>query len=90
MADEPKNDGEYNERRGNNITHADLRQFRKDLKSDFDEAVNPIRLTLYGADGREGVVGDVNAIKTSGAMVKWLAGSGLLVGLASWAKHFFK
>ena len=48
------------------------------------------RKTLYGDDGRGGLVNDVSGIKTTGRIVKWFAGIGGLSGLTAWVAQIWK
>jgi len=75
------------------ITKEDLKETENNiLKSlePFTKEINGIKLTLYGPDGRAGVVGDVNNIKTSAKLFKGIAIGGLMTGVSSWVKEFFK
>lgn len=54
-----------------------------ELKGHIDTNINPLKLTLYGVDSRNGVVGDVNDIKTTMSILKWIAHSGLGSGIIS-------
>jgi len=51
--------------------------------------INGMKLTLYGKDGRSGVVADVNDMKTSAKGIKWLAGIGVFSGMSSWIHRIF-
>jgi hypothetical protein len=72
------------------ITKEDLINFRDDIKGHISDKLKPIEekvnghnATLYGKEGRNGVVGDLNQMKGSGKVMKWFAGIGGLSGL--WA-----
>lgn len=78
------------------ITKQDLKDFENRFVDHLNlklepvvEDVNGHKLTLYGTDNRNGLVGDVNGIKTSGKWIRWLAGSGLLAGLSGWVNKLF-
>ena len=79
------------------ITKRDLEQHERNMKSYIDLAVKPVandvasmKLTLYGKEGRNGVVGDVTDLKASRRVIKWVIGlfgsGGLFAGVASWFK----
>ncbi len=40
--------------------------------------------TLYGAEGRNGLVGDVRDIRTTAGVLKWISGTGLITAVTSW------
>jgi len=73
------------------ITKTDLIELKDDIKDHIDMKIQPIiedikghDKVLFGKDGRNGVVGDVNNIKASGRTIKWIAGGGLFSGLSGW------
>jgi len=73
------------------ITKADLAEFKADIKEHISDKLDPIvrdingvKVTLYGKEGRNGLVGDVNAIKTSGKWMKAIAGTGFIGGVSKW------
>jgi hypothetical protein len=73
------------------VTRADIEAMKNDIKDHIDIKLEPItddinghQITLYGKEGRNGLVGDVNDIKSSGRWVKWLAGGGLFTGASGW------
>ena len=79
------------------LTKSDLRDFQEDIKSHITDKLAPIHTTqkmqhttLYGKEGRNGLVGDVNDMKSTGRNIKWIAslggGSGFLAFMASWFK----
>lgn len=72
------------------ITKDDLKEFKDDLKEHIGDKVDPLceridkmAATLYGREGRNGVVGDLNQIKGSTTAIKWFAGLGGVGGI--WA-----
>jgi len=74
-----------------NVTKEDIENLKADIKEHIDLRLEPIvtdvnghKITLYGKDGRNGVVKDVNDMKGGFKMVKWVASSGLAVGLTKW------
>ena len=79
------------------ITRDDLKQHEQNMKEFIDMAVRPVasdvaamKLTLYGKEGRNGVVGDVTDLKASRRAFKWFVGlfgsGGALAGIASMFK----
>ncbi len=79
------------------ITKADLAEMKADIKEHISDKLDPIvrdingvKVTLYGKEGRNGLVGDVNAIKNSGKWVKGIAGAGFVGGVSKWLHEFFK
>ena len=77
------------------ITRADIEAIigtvKTDIKDHIDlrlapmtEDINGHQVTLYGKEGRNGLVGDVNDMKNSGRNLKWLAGTGLFAGVSGW------
>jgi len=40
--------------------------------------------TLYGSEGRNGLVGDVRDIRTTASVLKWVSGGGLVTALSAW------
>jgi len=78
------------------ITRQDLTDAMNGVKDHIDLKIKPIaddvdehKILLTGKDGRSGLVGDVNDMKNSGRIVKWLAGGGLGVAAAGWANKIF-
>ena len=77
------------------ITKQDLMDFKTDIKDHISDKLDPIvedinghQVTLYGKDNRGGLVGDVNNIKNSGKIFKWVAGSGFIAGITGWINKF--
>lgn len=73
------------------IDKDDLSDMKEDIKDHIDVRMRPVtddivamRLTLYGQEGRNGIVGDVNDLKTSGRIMKWFVGF-LTTSLAAFA-----
>ncbi len=52
------------------------RQLFEDIKSHSK--------TLYGIEGRNGLVGDVRDIRTTASVLKWVSGGGFVTAIASW------
>ena len=52
------------------------RQLFEDIKSHSK--------TLYGIEGRNGLVGDVRDIRTTAGILKWISGTGLITAVTSW------
>ena len=78
------------------LTRADLIEFKEDIKEHLDNKVDPIiadqkamKLSLYGREGRNGVVGDVNDLKASRRFMKWLGGGALGTGIGAWLEKFW-
>ena len=76
---------------------AAMERHTKAIKEHISDKLEPIHddiknhaLTLYGKEGRNGLVGDVNAIKTTGKTFKWVAGTGFFAGASKWIHYFFK
>jgi|GEM_PF-5881437 len=74
-----------------------IERHMKSLKEHISDKLDPINndleghsATLYGKDGRDGLVADVNTIKTTGLAFKWIAGSGFFAGISKWIHEFFK
>ena len=63
--------------------HIDLKI--KPIADDVDEH----KVLLTGKSGRGGLVGDVNDIKTSGRIFKYIAGGGFLTGASGWVHKLF-
>jgi hypothetical protein len=40
--------------------------------------------TLYGMEGRNGLVGDVRDIRTTASVLKWVSGGGLITAISAW------
>ena len=79
------------------ITKADLIELKNDLKDHIDLKLGPVvtevngmKVSLYGVGGRNGLVGDVNAIKNSGKWMKAIAGTGFIGGVSKWVAELFK
>ena len=79
------------------ITKADLLEMKNDLKDHIDlklepvvTAVNGMKVSLYGKEGRNGLVRDVNDIKNSGKRIKAIAGTGFIGALSKWLHELFK
>ena len=79
------------------INRDDLIEFKNDIKEHINNKVSPvvydvsaIKSTLYGKEGRGGIVGDVRDIKASARLVKWIAGGGFGTAAAAWFKEFLK
>ena len=79
------------------ITKADLIELKNDLKDHIDLKLNPhvqdingIKVTLYGKEGRNGLVRDVNDIKNSGTWIKAIAGTGFIGGVSKWLHELFR
>jgi len=75
------------------ITKEDLKETENNILNGIapvTKDIKEIKLTLYGRESREGLVGDVNNLKNSAKWVKWLAGGGFLTGLTGWVKEYFK
>lgn len=58
------------------LTEDSLRHILDDKLGPVSKDISDIRLSLYGKDGRSGMVGDINAIKTTWNIIKWMAGAG--------------
>lgn len=78
------------------VTKLDLETFERNIKSHIDLTVKPIvekqdghGLTLYGKEGRNGLVGDVRDIKTAGKFFKWLSIGGGSSGIGAMLIQFF-
>ncbi len=78
------------------ITKQDLLDFKADIKDHISDKLDPItedinghQITLYGKEGRNGLVGDVNNIKNSGKIFKWIAAGGLGTGATGWIHKMF-
>jgi len=74
-----------------------LERHVKSIKEHISDKLDPISenlqghsATLYGKDGRNGLVGDVTTIKTTGLAFKWIAGSGFFAGISKWIHEFYK
>jgi len=77
------------------VTKQDLIQAVRDIKEHVDIVVNPIKedvldhdTILRGASKKNGLVGDVNSIKTTHKHVKWAVAGGLS-GLIAFVKSLF-
>ncbi len=78
------------ERRQDYVTKDDLNALGDRLTAHIDKSVDPLRLTLYGAEGSTGIVGSVNAGKTTVEIIKYVAGTGMLSGLWALIKSHMK
>lgn len=74
------------------VTKSDLNQAVSDIKEHVNLIVTPVKSAiethdtiLRGVSKKNGLVGDVNKIKTTHTHVKWAVGGGL-AGLASFVK----
>jgi hypothetical protein len=79
------------------ITKADLIELKNDLKDHIDLKMGPVvtevngmKVSLYGREGRNGLVRDMNDIKNSGKWMKAIAGTGFIGGVSKWLHEFFK
>ena len=79
------------------ITKADLIDLKNDLKDHIDLKMGPVvtevngmKVSLYGREGRNGLVRDVNDIKNSGKWLKAIAGTGFIGGVSKWLHEFFR
>lgn len=77
-----------------NVSREDLRMAVKDIKEHVNNVVSPIKdnvhaqeVMLRGEHGRNGLVGDVNAMKTTHRNVKW-ALTGGVAGIIAFVKSF--
>ena len=48
------------------------------------EAIKNHSKTLYGVEGRNGLVGDVRDIRTTASVLKWVSGGGLFAAVSAW------
>jgi hypothetical protein len=79
------------------ITKADLIELKNDLKDHIDLKMGPVvtevngmKVLLYGREGRNGLVRDVNDIKNSGKWIKAIAGTGFIGGVSKWLHELFR
>ena len=82
------------DRRIDNLTKADLGEFKDDIKEHINLTVAPIiskqqahSKTLYGDDGTGGLVKSATQHKTGIWIVGWLATTGFGASLISWIKN---
>lgn len=79
-------------------TRRDLEAHERRIKEHLSVVVAPVsgsitemKATLYGREGRNGIVGDVADLKASRRAFKWVVGlfgsGGALAGLANFFKH---
>ena len=50
----------------------------------LSESIKNHSKTLYGLEGRDGLVGDVRDIRATAGVLKWILGGGLLTAISSW------
>jgi len=79
------------------VTSEDLQRHEQNMKEYIKDSVGYIskdvadmKRTLYGKEGRNGVVGDVNDLKASRRIFKWFIGLGSSGGAIASALNFFK
>jgi len=75
----------------NEVTKQDLMDSENRIKEYISNKLDPItkginghQVTLYGKEGRTGLVGDVNDMKTGVGLFKWLAGTSFAMMLGKW------
>ena len=80
---------------GGNITSQELAQAVSDIKEHVDLKMKPVvedvadhDTILRGQSKKNGLVGDVNTMKTTHRHVKWAVGGGL-AGLLGFVKSWF-
>ena len=75
----------------NEVTKQDLMDSENRIKEYISNKLDPItkgingqQVTLYGKEGRNGLVGDVKDMKTGVGLFKWLAGTSFAMMLGKW------
>ena len=73
------------------VTKQDLADAINNIKQHISDKMEPVtkdinghQITLYGKEGRNGLVGDVNDMKAGIGLFKWLAGTGFILMLGKW------
>ena len=56
------------------------------MKEELDEH----ELILRGRNKMNGLIGEVRDISTGGRLIKWVAGTGALTGIAAWIAKFWR
>lgn len=62
---------------------------RTATKGDVRRLERTLHRTLFGEDGRQGLVADVNHLKAQAKLWRWIAGILTAIGLGAWAKKIF-
>jgi hypothetical protein len=77
------------------ITVADLNRAMDNIKEHIDLRVKPLsedvaeqKVVLHGTDGRKGLVGDMNTVKTTHRNIRWAAAGGF-AGIIALVKSVF-